>query len=307
MSNRLAFVFPGQGSQGPGMLASEAFTDDLDRLIDAAEALSGRPLRILAASGTPDQLADTRVAQPLLYLADWAAGRRASAQGAVPAALAGHSLGEYAALAIADVFSVEAGLELVVQRSMLMAETAAETPGGMIAVLGLDADAITDVLRDIDGAWMANDNCPGQIVVSGTPQGLERASGALAGAGARRVVPLAVAGPFHSPLMEPAASKFAEVLRQTHFDDASVPVFQNTDPTPSTDGAEIRRRLATQITSPVRWTETMAALRTAGVSVLLECGPGAVLTGLARRFDGLRGVAIEQTDVRELVAEVDAG
>ncbi|HEY5549296.1 MAG TPA: ACP S-malonyltransferase [Coriobacteriia bacterium] len=304
MSIKVALVFPGQGSQSQGMLAADVVSDDLDRLIDAAEALSGLPLRILAASGSPEQLADTRVAQPLLYLSDWAAGRRALAHGLVPAALAGHSLGEYAALACAGVFSVEAGLELVVQRSVLMAETAARTPGGMAAVLGLDADAIREALGHIDGVWIANDNCPGQIVISGAPEGLERASGALTDAGARRVLPLAVAGAFHSPLMAPAATSFAAVLERTHFDDAVIPVLQNTEPTPCTDGAEIRRRLEAQIVSPVRWTETMAALRDAGVSVLLECGPGAVLTGLARRFDGLRGLAIEQTDIGELSAEV---
>lgn len=305
MSAKVALVFPGQGSQSAGMLASETVSDDLDRLIDAAEALSGMPLRTLAASGSAEQLADTRVAQPLLYLSDWAAGRRALAQGIRPAGLAGHSLGEYAALATAGVFSVEAGLELVVQRSVLMAECAARTPGGMAAVLGLETEAVSTALAGVDGVWIANDNCPGQIVVSGTPEGLERASVALAAAGARRVVPLTVAGAFHSPLMEAAATAFAEVLDCAHFDDATVPVFQNTDPTPSTSGSEIRRRLAAQIVSPVRWTETMGELRNAGVSVLLECGPGAVLTGLVRRFEGLRGLAIEQTDVRELSAEVD--
>lgn len=286
------------------MLASDAVPDDLDRLIDAAEALSGLPLRALAASGTSLELADTRVAQPLLYLADWAAGRRALERGVVPAAVAGHSLGEYAALAIAGVFSVEAGLELVVERSILMADAAAHTPGGMSAVLGLDADTLRSALAGIDGAWVANDNCPGQIVVSGTPEGLERAAVALAEAGARRVIPLVVAGPFHTPLMEPAAARFAAVLEGAHFDDAEWPVFQNTDPTPFTDGAQIRRRLAAQIVSPVRWTETMAGLRDTGVTDLLECGPGAVLTGLARRFDGLTAHAIDVTDVRALVAEM---
>jgi len=304
VSARVALVFPGQGSQSAGMLVSEAITDDLDRLIDAAEALSDMPLRTLAAGGTVEQLADTRVAQPLLYLADWAAARRALEHGIRPTALAGHSLGEYAALATAGGFSVEAGLELVVARSILMAETAATTPGGMIAVLGLDADALRIALHDVEGAWVANDNSPGQIVVSGTPDGLERATAALSDAGARRIVPLAVAGPFHSPLMEPAASAFGEVLAQAHFSDATLPVFQNTDPTPATAAGEIRARLATQITSPVRWTETMAALRDSGVSVLLECGPGAVLTGLAKRVEGLKAYAIEQTDVRELSAEV---
>ena len=304
MSTGVALIFPGQGSQHVGMLASETFGDDLDRLIDAAEALSGLPLRLLAASGTPEQIADTRVAQPLLYLADWAAGRRALDHGIAPTAVAGHSLGEYAALAIAGVFSVEAGLELVVERSVLMADAAAGAPGGMIAVLGLESTAIVTALEHVDGAWIANDNCPGQVVVSGTPGGLEAAAEALSTAAARRIVPLAVAGPFHSPLMEPAALRFAAVLAQAQFSDAHLPVLQNTDPSPTTSASQIRARLAAQIVSPVRWTETMASLQTMGVSVLLECGPGAVLTGLARRIGGLAAFAIEQTDVQKLSAEV---
>ena len=304
MSQKIALVFPGQGSQGTGMLVSDAISGDLDRLIDAGEALSGLPLRALASSGSPQQLANTRVAQPLLYLAGWAAGRRALEQGVVPGAVAGHSLGEYAALAVAGVFSVEAGLELVVERSTLMAEAAENVPGGMLAVLGLDVPTLHAAIDDLDGVWIANDNCPGQVVVSGTADGLAHAAIALSEAGARRIVPLAVAGPFHTPLMQPAADRFAEVLQQASFSDASVPVFQNTDPTPSVAAREIRKRLETQIVSPVRWTETMAALRAAGVSILLECGPGAVLTGLARRFEGLEAFAMEQTDVRELVAEV---
>ena len=304
MSTLTALVFPGQGSQRIGMLSGLALVEGAERLLDAAEALSDLPLRSAAEAGTPEQLADTRFAQPLLYLADWAAGVAALASGVTPVAVAGHSLGELAALAIAGVYSVEAGLELVVERSRLMAEVAAETPGGMVAVLGLDAAAIASALKGIDGAWVANDNSPGQMVVSGTPDGLSSASAALAGAGARRIVPLAVAGPFHSPLMQPAAERFADLLRAATFVDARVPVFQNTAASPATGADVIRQRLAGQIVSPVRWTQTMESLRDSGVTVLLECGPGAVLTGLAKRVDGLVAYATEQIDIDDFRREM---
>lgn len=305
MSVTVAFVFPGQGSQRIGMLHDLSLVDGGDRLLDAAEALSGLRLREIAEAGTPAQLADTRAAQPLLYLADWAAAQRALAVGVRPAALAGHSLGELAALAIAGVYSAEAGLELVVERSALMAAVAADTPGSMAAVLGLDPAAIGSVVTGIPGVWVANDNAPGQVVISGTETGVSEASVALIANGARRVVPLAVAGPFHSPLMEPAAHAFARVLEGAEFSDARIAVYQNTTATSSTDAVEIRRRLAAQITSPVRWTETMHDLVAGGIGTLLECGPGAVLTGLAKRVEGLTAHALEQTDLGSFRAEVD--
>jgi [acyl-carrier-protein] S-malonyltransferase len=306
VSARVALVFPGQGSQRVGMLSDLASVEGAERLLDAAEALSDRPRRPGAQAGTPEQLADTRFVQPLLYLADWAAGVEALSSGIAPVAVAGHSLGELAALAVAGVFSVEAGLELVVERSRFMAAAAAETPGGMVAVLGLDAAAIAATLEDLHGAWVANDNSPGQTVISGTPDGLKAAIEALTAAGARRIVPLAVAGPFHTPLMEPAAARFADLLRAATFDDADVPVFQNSAAAAATDAATIRRRLVAQIVSPVRWTETMESLKAAGVTVLLECGPGAVLTGLAKRVEGLTAHAMEQTDLEAFRTEVDA-
>ena len=305
MSARVALIFPGQGSQHIGMLADLVMLEGSDRLIDAAEALSDLPLRHIADAGTPEQLADTRAAQPLLYLADWAAASRALAVGITPSALAGHSLGELAALAVAGVYSVEAGLELVIERARFMAATAAETPGGMAAVIGLEASAIRSALDGIEGIWIANDNSPGQTVISGTPQGLGAATTALNEAGARRIVPLAVAGPFHSPLMQPAADRFVDLVAATAFNDAAIAVLQNTDPAPVTDAATIRRRLSSQIVSPVRWTETMDRLRGAGVSMLLECGPGAVLTGLAKRVEGLEAFAIEQTDIEAFRTEAN--
>jgi len=304
MAARTALVFPGQGSQRIGMLANVPELESLDRLLDAAEALSGQELRSIASDGVAENLTDTRVAQPLLYLADWAWGVTLLESGIDPVAVAGHSLGELAALAVAGVFSPEAGLELVVERSKLMAATAAAVPGGMSAVLGMDRGAIMNALSGIEGIWIANDNAPGQVVISGTLEGLSMAAEALRNAGARRVVPLAVAGPFHSPLMEPARFAFAELLMGAQFDDARIPVLQNTDPTPETSGERIRERLVGQITSPVRWTETMQMLLADGPVTLIEAGPGAVLTGLAKRVEGIIALSVESSGLESIVEEV---
>lgn len=301
---KIALVFPGQGSQRQGMLENIPENEDLDRLFDAAEALAGLSLCAVATDGPDSDLADTRIAQPLLYLTDWAWGVALIESGVEPVALAGHSLGEFAALAVAGVFSVEAGLQLVVERSKLMANAVKATPGTMAAILGLDGAVIGELIKDIDGAWMANDNAPGQVVISGTVEGVEKASGVLSEAGARKVVPLNVAGPFHSPLMEPARDRFAEILMGAEFADATVPVYQNTGPSASTDADVIRERLIRQITEPVRWTETMTALAGDGVSLLVESGPGTVLTGLARRVDGLDAVSAESAGIESVLEKV---
>jgi len=304
MPNRSAFVLPGQGSQKAGMLDLVPENDTFVRLVDAAEALTGLDLREISRSEDPEALADTRVAQPLLYLTDWAWGIALLECQVVPEMIAGHSLGELAALALAGVYSVEAGLELVVERSKLMAVTAAETPGGMAAVLGLAAPAIDDAIADIAGVWVANDNSAGQVVISGTHGGVDAATAALTEAGARRIIPLKVAGPFHSPLMEPAGAAFADIVRAAEFNSASIAVVQNTVPEPTTDAETIRERLIGQITSPVRWTETMVALSTDGPVVLIEAGPGTVLRGLARGLEGITAVSVEDTPLETIAEEV---
>ena len=301
MPSSVAFVFPGQGSQRVGMLDSLPLGDDTTRLLDAAEALSGFDLRRIAAEGPDTALADTRVAQPLLYLAGWSWARALIGRDVAPVAVAGHSLGELVALAVAGVYSVEAGLELVCERGRLMALAAEHTPGTMAAVLGTDADEIGDLIAGINGVWVANDNCPGQTVISGTHAGVESATAALLGAGARKVVPLAVAGPFHSPLMAPAADAFGMLLTGVDFTDAAIPVVQNTLPEPATGAETLRERLVAQIVSPVRWTETLGSLRSMGVDLLVETGPGAVLTGLARRIEGVDAVSAETVGIAHIV------
>lgn len=306
MSRPVAFVFPGQGSQRVGMLDAVPLADDVRRLVDAAEALSGLELAHLVTSGPDEALSDTRVAQPLLYLAGWAWGHAVEDTGVTPSVVAGHSLGEYAALAFAGVFSVEAGLELVTERARLMADAAQSSPGTMAAVLGMDSEMVSGLVDGIGGVWVANDNAPGQVVLTGTYAGIEGATRALSEAGARRIVPLSVAGPFHSPLMEPAARAFADILGSTHFSDARVPVVQNAEPHPTRDADTIRSNLAAQMTSPVRWIETMNAVMDLGVSAVVETGPGAVLTGLARRFDGIEAVSAETVGVHQIAEVVGA-
>ena len=304
MSGRIALVFPGQGSQHSGMLDALPALDSLGRLLDAAEALSGFDLRTISRSGSSSELSDTRVAQPLLFLCDWAWGVTLIASGVVPVAVAGHSLGELAALAVADVFSPEAGLELVVERSRYMALATVESPGTMSAILGLEAGVVADTISSISGVWVANDNSAGQVVISGTHDGVSEAASALAAAGARRVVPLQVSGPFHTPMMGDAAESFGRLLSETAFREASYPVISNTDPSPTTDAEVLRSRLTQQMTSPVRWTDTMQALVADGPVTLIEAGPGAVLSGLAKRVDGATPVAVETAGLEAIIEEV---
>ena len=301
---RTALVFPGQGSQHPEMLEAVPENDALERLLDAAEALTDLQLREILVFADAEELADTRVAQPLLYLVDWAWGVALLEAGARPSAVAGHSLGELAALAIAGVVSVEAGLELVVERSKLMATTVTTVPGGMSAILGLGAEDVSSAIDGIADVWVANDNAPKQIVITGVQAALEEAGEALLETGARRVVPLKVAGPFHSPLMEPARLAFEKILDEAHFRDATIPVLQNTDPTLASDAETIKRRLAGQISAPVRWTETMNSLAAEGPTVVVEAGPGSVLRGLCRGYDELSAISAENTAMEELMQEV---
>lgn len=303
VTRRVAFVFPGQGSQRVGMLDRLPDRPAVMALLDHAESLTALPLRTLAAEGPDAALSDTRVAQPLLYIADLIWARAVAAAGVTPSVVAGHSLGEYAALAFAGVFSDERGLELICERARLMAEVAATAQGTMAAVLGMDVEGVTSVIGGLSGVWTANDNGPGQVVISGTHPGIERALEALSAAGARRVVTLNVAGPFHSPLMAAAGDAFASVLDETPFNDAMIPVVQNTDAEPAVDAATLRTRLSTQIVSPVGWTATLDAFVSTGVEVQVECGPGSVLTGIVKRYPGLEGVSAE-TDGIERVCEV---
>jgi [acyl-carrier-protein] S-malonyltransferase len=277
---------------------------ELAPLMASAQSLTGTDLVRIANDGPEGELADTRVAQPLLYLTGWAWACALEQAGIRPSVAAGHSLGELTALAVAGVYDVEVGLSLVVERSRLMATAATETPGTMAAVLGMASETVADLVGPLDGVWVANDNAPGQIVLTGTHAGIEAATRSLSEAGARKIVPLQVAGPFHSPLMAPAAEAFAALLEDVTFAEATVPVIQNTSAEPATDPGILKQRLAAQITAPVRWTETMAALRAQEVHLMVEAGPGGVLAGLARRVEGLDAYAIESFTIAALREEI---
>lgn len=303
MANRVAFVFPGQGSQRIGMLEPLTLPAHLIAAFEDAEDRTGTPLREIAANGPNRKLSHTAVAQPLLYLTDLAWADALEQAGVMPELVAGHSLGELAALTFAGALSLEDGVRLVCERGRIMADVAAAVPGTMAAVLGMERDVVASLVADIDGAWIANDNSSSQAVISGTGAGIEAAIAALSAAGARKIVPLEVAGPFHCPLMAPARDAFAMVLDSVEFAEARIPVVQNTEPSLTNDPALIRQRLAEQITAPVRWRETMDAFVAEGITHVIEAGPGAVLAGLGRKIEGLTAIAVE-TDGVDRVTEV---
>lgn len=300
------FVFPGQGSQRVGMLTFAPENDTLDRLLDAAEGLSGLPLRELGEDESldPAVLLDTRVSQPLLYLVDWAWAVALMDTGIEPIALAGHSLGEFVALAVSGAISVEAGLELVIERSKLMARAAEDDPGSMAAVLGLSQSEVRAFTDRVDGVWVANDNSPTQTVISGRIEALAEVSNLLASETTARLIPLKVSGGFHSPLMGAAAQLFAESLSQAEFRPASIPVLSNAEPIATQDPEVLRQRLISQMTSPVRWTETMAAISKLAPVVVIESGPGSVLRGLARGIAGVSMISVESVGLEHIVEEV---
>jgi [acyl-carrier-protein] S-malonyltransferase len=278
----LAFVFPGQGAQAVGMGVDLYENNPAARaVLDAFPAT----LRTLCFEGPEDQLKDTRNTQPALFAVSVAALEAVKAAGFTPAVCAGHSIGEYAALVAAGALTVEEGARLVQIRGRAMAEAAVQSPGTMAAVLGLDADVIREVCASLEGIVVpANDNAPGQVVLSGEVAAVEAASVVLKERGAKRVLPLAVAGGFHSPLMQPAATTLrdalatAEILAPTH------PILANVTADYESTPDEIRKNLAEQVAGPVRWTETIQRLTADGYTTFIECGSGTVLAGLIRRI-----------------------
>ena len=273
---KAAWVFPGQGSQSVGMGMDLADLPQAQARFAEAEAVLGWSVPEVIRD-TEDKVSQTRYTQPCLYVLESLLADLLKDRGQVPDAVAGHSLGEYVALYTAGVFDFATGLSLVKQRSELMA-TASD--GMMAALLGFDRDDLQAQLAANPGAVLANDNNPGQVVISGTPAAVEAVMGSVK---AKRAVKLNVSGAFHSPLMAPAAETFATVLEPVAFQDAQVPVLSNVDPTPTTEGATLKQRLVQQMTGSVRWREISLALPVLGMNTVVEVGPGNVLTGLIKR------------------------
>jgi [acyl-carrier-protein] S-malonyltransferase len=279
----IAWVFPGQGSQKRGMAAGVLDLPGARQRFDQASALLGRDL-LAICEGTepptdqgPADLNDTRNTQPALFVVESLLVDGLQAAGRRPSLVAGHSLGELVALYAAGVFDFGTGLDLVRRRSELMA---AAGGGAMTAVMGFDREELGQLVDARQDVVIANDNSEAQVVLSGLPQGVAAVTERLR---CKRAVPLAVSGAFHSPYMAAAAAAFAAHLEQVPFAEATVPVLSNTDPTPATAAAVLRQRLLDQMTTGVRWRETMEQLQAAGVTAAVEIGPGTVLSGLIRR------------------------
>ena len=275
-----AWVFPGQGSQKLGMAAGVLELDGARERFAAASELLGRDLLAICngeASGELSDLNDTRNTQPALFVLESLLIDGLRAQGRSPQLVAGHSAGELVALYAAGVFDVTTGLQLIQTRSTLMA---AAGGGAMTAVMGFDRGQLEQLVAATEGVVIANDNSDAQVVISGSPEAVAAVSSQLS---CKRAIPLPVSGAFHSPFMAEAAAAFAQVLETVPFAQAQVPVLSNTDPSPSTDAATLKARLTSQMTSGVRWRETMARLAAEGITVAVEIGPGNVLSGLIKR------------------------
>ncbi|MEB3239662.1 MAG: ACP S-malonyltransferase [Cyanobacteriota bacterium] len=281
----VAWVFPGQGSQKVGMGSDLAASTAGRERFALASDLLGRDLAAICsgtAEGELTDLNDTRNTQPALFVVESLLADGLLAQGRRPDLLAGHSLGELVALYAGGVIDAATGLALVIERSTLMA---AAGGGAMTAVMGFDRSELEALVAASEGVVVANDNSEAQVVLSGRAEAVAAVSGQLR---CKRAVPLAVSGAFHSPFMAEAAARFGERLESITFADSLAPVLSNTDPNPSSDGSILKERLQRQMTTGVRWRETMVALGEAGCTTVVEVGPGTVLSGLVRRsLDGI--------------------
>ncbi|MEB7538766.1 ACP S-malonyltransferase [Pantoea anthophila] len=298
---QIAFVFPGQGSQTVGMLAELAATyPQVEETFREASDALGYDLWQLVSQGPAEELNKTWQTQPALLTASVAIYRVWQAQGGVqPVLMAGHSLGEYSALVCAGVLNFADAVKLVELRGKLMQEAVPEGTGAMQAIIGLDDAAIRQACEESAQGQVVspvNFNSPGQVVIAGNKEAVERAGAACKAAGAKRALPLPVSVPSHCALMKPAADKLAVALEGITFNTPAVPVINNVDVKAESDASAIRHALVRQLYSPVRWTESVEAMATQGVTHLLEMGPGKVLTGLTKRIvDTLTAAAVNDT------------
>ncbi|MBU8907048.1 ACP S-malonyltransferase [Desertibacillus haloalkaliphilus] len=285
---KVAFLFPGQGSQYVGMgQALAAEKEEVNNVFKRADERLGFSLSDVIFNGPEDTLKLTENTQPALLTMSVAVLKALEDYEITPDYVAGHSLGEYSALVSAGALSFEDAVYAVRQRGLFMEEAVPAGVGAMAAILGMEREPLEAITNEVtesgDSVQLANLNCPGQIVISGTAEGVKQASDQAKEAGAKRVIPLQVSGPFHSALMKPAAEKLSDVLTNVTIEDAKVPVVANVDAKEVTDAGLIREKLIEQVYSPVLWEDTVRRLMDLGVDTFIEVGSGNVLSGLVRK------------------------
>lgn len=280
-----AYIFPGQGAQFPGM--GKNLYDNNERakaLFEQANEILGFRISDIMFSGTEEELRQTRVTQPAVFLHSVIAFLvQPDLQ---PDMTAGHSLGEFSALVAAGALSFEDGLKLVAQRAAAMQKACEQNPSTMAAILGLEDAKVEEVCASITDEVVvpANYNCPGQLVISGSIAGIDMACEAMKAAGAKRALVLQVGGAFHSPLMEPARQELQDAIEKTEFAQPRCPVYQNVDAKAYTNPEQIKANLINQLTAPVRWTQTIQHMVADGATMFTESGPGSVLQGLVKKI-----------------------
>ncbi len=281
-----AYVFPGQGSQfvGMGKDLYETSAKAKELFLQANEIL-GFDITKIMFSGTDEELKQTNVTQPAIFIHSVILAK--ISENFAPEMVAGHSLGEFSALVANGTLSFEDGLKLVSKRAQAMQKACELVPGTMAAVLALADEKVEEVCASITGEVVvaANYNCPGQLVISGSVKGIEQACELMKAAGAKRALVLPVGGAFHSPLMEPARLELEEAIKNTVFSKPTCPVYQNVNAKPSTDVEEIKLNLISQLTAPVRWTQSVQNMVKGGATSFVECGPGKVLQGLVKKVE----------------------
>lgn len=289
-----AYVFPGQGSQFPGM-AKALYEGNAKgkELLEKANDILGFRITDIMFEGTPDDLKATRVTQPAIFLHSVVLAK--CYEGFRPDMVAGHSLGEFSALAAAEAISFEDALRLVYIRATQMQLCCEKVPGTMAAIVGLPDEKVEEICSSCEGIVIpANYNCGGQVVISGEKTAVEQACEKAKAEGAKRALPLAVSGAFHSPLMEPARVELGKAIDETRIVEPICPIYQNVSAQAVTDPQTIKKNLLAQLTSPVRWTQSVRNMLADGADYFMEIGPGTVLQGLVKRISaGTEGITID--------------